>query len=97
MNKRSAGGVALTPAMERSIERLIRAGRYRSRSEAMRDALRLLLDRELQRQAAIRSIRERVAKGIAQAERGEWIDGDAFMRDWATREQRLLTRRRKSA
>lgn len=97
MKKRSAAGVALTPAMEKAIGILIREGRYRSRSEALRDAARQLIDRERERKQTLRSLRARIAEGIAQAERGELIDGDAYMRRWAARNGRLLARRKKSA
>ena len=97
MKKRSAVGVALTPMLERSIAGLVRSGRYRSQSEAVREAVRLLLERERQRKAVVGELRRQIAKGVAEVERGDVVDGDEYMRQWAANEGRALRRRRKSA
>lgn len=97
--KRSAVGIALTPVLEKDIERLVKAGRYRSRSEAVREAVRLLVSREKRQREELRRLRAEIAQGVAEIDRGEVIDGDAFMRRWKEREDQAFRERarRKSA
>lgn len=88
MAERSAKGVALTPEFDRFIRRMVRSGRYRSQSEVVRDALRLMMDREKERDVATDELRRQIAAGVSEAERGETVDGPAFMREWARMEGR---------
>jgi antitoxin ParD1/3/4 len=97
MKKRSAVGIALTPVLEKDIGRLIKAGRYRSRSEAVREAVRLLVAREKRYKEELKRLRADIAQGVAEIDRGEGMDGDEFMRQWAAREERAFSARRKSA
>lgn len=54
----------------------IKEGRFKSSSEAVRAGLRLLETEE----AKLDILRARLADGEAQLNRGEGVDGDAFMR-----------------
>ena len=58
------------------IENKIQLGRFESTSEAVRAGLRLLEERE----AKFELLREKLAVGEAQLDRGEGVDGDTFMR-----------------
>ncbi len=49
---------AIGGEFERFVEKLVKDGRYNSKSEVVRDGLRLLYDREQARQARIRALRE---------------------------------------
>jgi len=53
----------------------VEEGRYESTSEAVRAALRLLEERETK----LENLRQILASGEAQLDRGEGIDGEAFM------------------
>ena len=55
----------------------IEAGRFESTSEAVRAGLRLLEQQEAQ----IDLLRQKLAAGEAQLDRGEGVDGEQFMRD----------------
>lgn len=81
MAKRISLNVSITAQNQKYINRLIRSGRYQSVSELIRDALAALAAREVAAVARNRDWRRKIAEGIAQADRGEFIDGEeAFAR-----------------
>lgn len=55
------------------------SGRYRSLDELLAEALRLLRERETFLEEHRDELRAQIAEGVAQAERGELVDGDAAM------------------
>jgi antitoxin ParD1/3/4 len=55
---------ALGDRFERLIAKLVKGGRYNSKSEVVREGLRLLLDREQEREAKIAALREAFRRGI---------------------------------
>lgn len=57
------------------VDEKIKAGRFESTSEAVRAGLRLLEADE----AKLEILREKLAVGKAQADRGKTVDGEAFM------------------
>ena len=71
--------VNLTPQLERFVHKKVGSGRYNSASEVVREALRLLELQENVRAAQLGELRGRIDKGLASLDRGEGIDGDAFM------------------
>jgi antitoxin ParD1/3/4 len=48
---------------------------YQSQSEVVREALRLLKDREELKQLRLEELRQQIAIGAKQADRGEFVDG----------------------
>lgn len=68
--------VSLTPALEDYVNRKVSSGRYGSASEVVREALRLLEERDLVREAQLGELRAEVQKGVKQldAGRGERLD-----------------------
>jgi antitoxin ParD1/3/4 len=73
---RCAVNVSLTPELEALVHERVRSGRYTSASEVVREALRLLVDRDEIRQARLDEIRGKVDEGLRSLERGEGRDGD---------------------
>ncbi len=67
--------VVLTDRQDELVAQLIASGRYKSASEVLRDALRLLEDRMEYRRAELDDIRAGVIEGLEQADRGEFVDG----------------------
>jgi antitoxin ParD1/3/4 len=67
--------VNLTPELEKLIHEKVRSGHYNNQSEVVREALRLMAARDRAQEAHIARLKEALAEGIAQAERGELIDG----------------------
>ena len=63
--------VVLTDQQKELIDRLVADGRYQNASEAIRAGVRLLEAEE----SALQELRERLARSIAQAERGEFVPG----------------------
>lgn len=61
--------VSLTPQLERFINEQVESGRYRSASEVVREAVRLLKDQHDRREAKIEAIRKALGSGI-------WVSGD---------------------
>lgn len=65
--------VSLTPELERLVSRRVASGRYGSASEVVREALRLLEEREGFRQARLDQLRHEVRAGVRALDRGESI------------------------
>jgi antitoxin ParD1/3/4 len=67
--------VSLTPELEKLVQAKVESGRYTSESEVVEEALRLLEEREVH----LNELRARVDKALAEADRGEVVDGEEFM------------------
>jgi antitoxin ParD1/3/4 len=86
---RTTLNVSLTGELSRFVENRLRSGRYQSASEVVREALRLLEDRERSPVASVEQLKQEIEVGLAQLRRGEAVDGEGFFR-------RLESRRRTS-
>lgn len=71
--------VNLTPGLEQLVQEKVRSGLYNNQSEVVREALRLLADQDRVREAHLESLRTALAEGLAQADRGELVDGPAVV------------------
>jgi antitoxin ParD1/3/4 len=71
--------VNLTPELERFVQQKVETGRYNSASEVVREALRLLEQKEQLRQLQILELRKRIAEGLTSLDRGEAVDGEQFL------------------
>ena len=69
--------VSLTPQLESLIRRKIESGMYGSPSEVVREALRLLQERDDARRVQLKRLRDHVSVGLEQLRRGESVDGPA--------------------
>lgn len=65
--------VTLTPELERLIHDKVASGLYTSEDEVIREALRLLKDRDELRLLAVEDLRREVQKGLDQLDRGESV------------------------
>ncbi len=68
--------VSLTSELEAFVASKVRSGRYHSASEVIREALRLLEEREQVRALRIHALRKKIGEGMEQLERGEGIAGE---------------------
>lgn len=68
--------VSLTPELEKLVNAQLESGKYNSVDEVIGEALRLLHEQEKQRQARLDALRQEVAMGAEQADRGELTAGD---------------------
>ncbi|MBW4665847.1 MAG: type II toxin-antitoxin system ParD family antitoxin [Cyanomargarita calcarea GSE-NOS-MK-12-04C] len=73
--------VSLTPELEQLVHEKVKSGRYLSASEVVREALRLLEERDRIREARLITLRSEIAVGIEQGDRGEVIDGEEVFRE----------------
>lgn len=71
--------VSLTPELETLIHRKVSNGRYTSASEVVREALRLMEERDQIQELYKASMREKIAAGMASLRAGQGTDGEAFM------------------
>ena len=71
--------VSLTPELEELIHERVRSGRYTSASEVVREALRLLEDRDELRRLHLSDLRTKVGDGLDALDRGQVRDGDAVI------------------
>lgn len=63
--------ISLTPELESVVNRRVRSGRYGSASEVIREALRLLEERDRLRALRFLELRRDVAAGVDELDRGE--------------------------
>ncbi len=73
--------VSLTPELEQLVQQKVKSGRYLSASEVVREALRLLEERDRIRETRINALRSEIAVGMEQGDKGEVIDGEEVFRE----------------
>ena len=71
--------VHLTPELEQLVHAKVQSGRYNSASEVVREALRLMEQRDELRAIQLQQLRARMDRSLAESARGEGADGDQFM------------------
>ena len=86
--------VSLTPELENFVHTKVTAGRYASASEVVREALRLLEDREQARAAELEEFHSEVDRRLTSLDRGEGLDGETVFAQ--IREKSELRRRKRA-
>jgi antitoxin ParD1/3/4 len=66
--------ISLTPEQDEFIEKVVKSGEYQNDSEAMRDALRALLQRRREDTLKLKALRAHVKAGVEALERGEFTE-----------------------
>ena len=88
--------VHLTPELEQLVQNKVESGRYNSASEVVREALRLMEQKDELRAIQLQELRNRIDKGLSEAERGQGADGETFaqglMEDLDARESKRKSR-----
>jgi antitoxin ParD1/3/4 len=89
--------VSLTPELEEFVEHKVASGLYGSSSEVVRDALRLMEERDRLLDARLEDLRGEVQKGLTQLKEGRSkpLDRSAVERIRSAGSRRLASRRRK--
>lgn len=77
----TAMNVSLTPELEQLVQAKVKSGRYLSASEVVREGLRLLEERDHLYQARLAELQAQINVGIAEADRGDLLDGDLVMQE----------------
>jgi antitoxin ParD1/3/4 len=70
--------VHLTPELEQLVKSKVKTGRYNSASEVMREALRLMEERDQVKAMHKDEIRKKIALGLKSLEEGRFSDGEEF-------------------
>ncbi len=65
--------VSLTPQLQEFIEKKVRKGRYHTASEVIREGLRLLEEKDTQRELQLQRLRQEIRTGLDQVERGQAV------------------------
>jgi antitoxin ParD1/3/4 len=65
--------IALNPELEKLVHEKVQSGLYSSASEVIREALRLLYERDQIRAQELDAVRAKLKRGIEQLDRGEGI------------------------
>ena len=90
--------VVLTEHHEKTIDRLVKSGRYQNASEVLREGLRLIERREEMEAAKLEALREAAGVGFADLDEGRFLEFVSFdeLEDHLTRatEDALVSRRR---
>jgi antitoxin ParD1/3/4 len=68
--------IEVSREFEAELEGRLKNGRYRSAEELLREALHLVDERD--------EMREAVAQGAAEADRGEFVDGEGIIKETRT-------------
>ncbi len=80
--------VSLTRELEEYISRKIDTGLYKSASEVIREALRLLLQRDRAQQGELAELHRDIQTGLDQLDRGEGIPGERVLAEIRGRARR---------
>jgi antitoxin ParD1/3/4 len=76
----------LGPNLEAVVEDLVKNGRYGSKSEVLREGVRLVQEREAQLAELIAKLEE----GIADLDAGRWVDGEELFDELEARYTRMI-------
>jgi antitoxin ParD1/3/4 len=87
--------VHLTPELEQLVQAKVKSGRYNSTSEVVREALRLLEERDQLMALHKEAIRHKIDEGWELLRRGEGVDGEEFFAGLERKERTLAEPQRK--
>ena len=65
--------VNLTAQLEKAVQDKVASGLYNSASEVVREALRLMVERDALQKIRLEELRREIRIGLAQADRGELV------------------------
>jgi antitoxin ParD1/3/4 len=74
--QRTTVNVSITPELNAFLQSRVASGRYQTTSEVIREALRLLERHEREKDESLVQLKSKLARGAAEAERGDLLDGD---------------------
>ena len=86
--------ISLPSELQDFVDEKVASGEYAHASEVVREGLRLLVQRDLDRMEWLRS---EIAKGIAAAESGDVLASDEAWREIRARGKAMLAQRRRKA
>jgi antitoxin ParD1/3/4 len=78
LDQEAAMNVSLTPELEKFVSAKVDSGRYTSASEVVREALRLLEEKDLTRDQQLEAFNAELARRLAALDRGEYVGPEAI-------------------
>jgi len=66
--------VSLTPQLTALVRRKVKSGLYGSASEVVRDALRLMEERDRDREESLSALREEIADAMKKSDPADYVD-----------------------
>jgi antitoxin ParD1/3/4 len=84
--------VSLTQELEQFVHAKVKSGRYLSASEVVRDALRLLEERDRLYQSRLADLQKEITLGLESADRGELYEGAAVVQQLLEQNEQRLVR-----
>jgi antitoxin ParD1/3/4 len=84
--------VSLTQELEQFVHAKVKSGRYLSASEVVRDALRLLEERDRLYQSRLADLQKEIILGVESADRGELYEGAAVVQQLLEQNEQRLVR-----
>jgi antitoxin ParD1/3/4 len=73
--------VNLTPELERLVQTKVQSGRYNSASEVVREALRLMEQKDELRAIQLEQLRGHMDRTLRESAQGQGTDGEQFMQE----------------
>jgi len=89
--------ISLTPELEQLIEDKVKTGLYHSASEVVREALRLLRERDLLQELTLLELRRDIEIGMNQLEKGQVVSEEELLARLKARRDKALGKKRKNA
>lgn len=86
--------VSLTPELEKLVLDKVGSGRYHSASEVIREGLRLLQEKDELHMIRLQELRNQVAAGLGQLDRGEGVSGEKAFTDLREKSRRARAKKR---
>jgi len=88
--------VSLTPELEQLVNEKVESGMYHTASEVIRESLRLLQERDEQRQGRLEKLRAEIQVGLDQLKRGEGIPAEEVFERLHQKSKEMKKRQRKA-
>lgn len=82
VSRRMSISISFTPQQAEFLTSCVASGRYQSTSEVVREAIRLLEDRVVRREAELEHLRRLIREGADDIDRGDVVDAEAFFAEW---------------
>ena len=81
--------ITLNPELERLVNEKVQTGEFDNAEAVVAQALRAMVERDEDESHLRQTIREKIDRGVVQAQRGEFVDGEEFFEQLRRKGERL--------